>query len=299
MRKLSPESSLRSCRIPLMPASATAMAAARTEPPNNASPPTTYPSIIMTTAASRATGTAATSSSASSVTAIMALAGLPGVCCAYQPVITLTSQGPEPVTGPGLPKQHDMSCHLPSTRLSIRIIPRPSGALTAGGHPPRHAACQGVHLGSFLLTDGFAAGVQEAAARGVVHRNRTLIAQHVDHGEELGLGHVHAHPGRRVGVAGNRVPRRHHVHISQSARSAVQPDDGPIPLVPVRAAVDLIVVSRDLPSCNHDHPSRRPRRLVRRVVLAHNDGRPARGHHEHRAILAYGLVVEVDADDGV
>jgi hypothetical protein len=42
-----PESSLRRCRIPLMPASATAMAAARTEPPNSASPPTTYPTIII------------------------------------------------------------------------------------------------------------------------------------------------------------------------------------------------------------------------------------------------------------
>src|ERR1700691_2315131 len=87
-----------------MPASATATAAARTEPPKSASPPTTYPSIIMTTAASRATGTAATSNSASSVTAIMALADLPGIRSAYQPVITLTSQGPEPVSGPRLPK---------------------------------------------------------------------------------------------------------------------------------------------------------------------------------------------------
>src|SRR5213076_2848863 len=87
-----------------MPASATATAAARTEPPNSASPPTTYPSIIMTTAVSRATGTAATSSSASSVTAIMALAGLSGIRSAYQPVNTLTSQGPEPVKGPGLPQ---------------------------------------------------------------------------------------------------------------------------------------------------------------------------------------------------
>ena len=56
------------------------MAAARTEPPDSASPPATYPSIIMTTVASRATGTAATTtSSASSVTPIVALAGLPGV----------------------------------------------------------------------------------------------------------------------------------------------------------------------------------------------------------------------------
>src|SRR6185369_10072421 len=51
-------------------------------------------------AASRATGTAATSSSASSVTAIMALADRSGVRSAYQPVITLTSQGPEPVKRP-------------------------------------------------------------------------------------------------------------------------------------------------------------------------------------------------------
>src|SRR5215468_1271139 len=38
---------------------------------------------------------------------------------------------------------------------------------------------------------------------------------------------------------------------------------------------------------------------VRRVALGHHDGRPARGYHEHRAILAHGLIVEVDADDGV
>src|SRR5580700_316891 len=87
-----------------MPASVTAITAARTEPPNSASPPTTYPSIIMTTAASRATGTAATSNTASRVTAIMALADQPGIRSAYQPVITLTSQGPEPVNGPRLPK---------------------------------------------------------------------------------------------------------------------------------------------------------------------------------------------------
>ena len=53
----------------------------------------------------------------SSVTAIMALAGLSGARCAYQLVITLTSQGPEPVTGPRLPKQHDMSCPLLSQRV--------------------------------------------------------------------------------------------------------------------------------------------------------------------------------------
>jgi predicted enzyme related to lactoylglutathione lyase len=70
----------------------------------------------------------------------MALADLSGVRSAYQPVITLTSQGPEPVKGPDLPKQHDMSCPPLSTRLSIRIIPQPSGALTAGEHPPRHTA---------------------------------------------------------------------------------------------------------------------------------------------------------------
>src|SRR6202022_172198 len=95
-----------------MPASATATAATRTEPPNSASPPTTYPSIIMTTPASRATGTAATSSSASNVTAITALADLPGICCAYQPVITFTSQSPEPFKGPDLSEEHDMSCVL-------------------------------------------------------------------------------------------------------------------------------------------------------------------------------------------
>src|SRR6478672_3797555 len=31
----------------------------------------------------------------------------------------------------------------------------------------------------------------------------------------------------------------------------------------------------------------------------HDDGCPARRYHQHRAILAHGLVVEVDADDGV
>ena len=90
----------------------------------------------MTTAASRATGTAATSNSASSVTAIMALADLSGVRPAYQPVITLTSQGPEPASGPRLPKQHDMSCPpVVNAPRSIRIIPQPSAALTAGEHP--------------------------------------------------------------------------------------------------------------------------------------------------------------------
>jgi hypothetical protein len=39
-----------------------------------------------------------------------------------------------------------------------------------------------VHLRSFPFADGFAAGVQEAASRGVVHRNGALIAQYVDHG---------------------------------------------------------------------------------------------------------------------
>jgi hypothetical protein len=51
------------------------------------------------------------------------LADLSGVRSAYQPVITLTSQGPEPVKAPGIPSQHDMSCPLSSTQLSIRIIP--------------------------------------------------------------------------------------------------------------------------------------------------------------------------------
>ena len=80
------------------------MAATRIEPPNSASPPTTCPSSIMITAASRATGTAATSSSASSVRATTALADVSGVRSAYQPVITLTSQRPALFTGPGLPK---------------------------------------------------------------------------------------------------------------------------------------------------------------------------------------------------
>src|SRR6185437_14903898 len=35
------------------------------------------------------------------------------------------------------------------------------------------------------------------------------------------------------------------------------------------------------------------------VALRHDDGRPARRYHQHRAILAHGLVVEVDADDRV
>jgi hypothetical protein len=65
----------------------------------------------------------------------MARADLPGVRSAYQPVITFTSQGPEPVKA----QQHDMSCPQLSTRLSIRIIPQPPGALTAGEHPPRHS----------------------------------------------------------------------------------------------------------------------------------------------------------------
>src|SRR5215471_17421570 len=53
-RKLLPETSLRRCRIPLMPATATATAAARIEPPKSASPPATFPSSMMTTPASRA-----------------------------------------------------------------------------------------------------------------------------------------------------------------------------------------------------------------------------------------------------
>ena len=57
----------------------------------------------MTTAASRASGTAATTSSASSVTTIMALADLPVARSAYQPVIMLTSQGPAPVIGQACP----------------------------------------------------------------------------------------------------------------------------------------------------------------------------------------------------
>src|SRR5262249_42187014 len=95
-RKLPPETSLRRCRIPPMPASATAVAAARTEPPNSASPPTTCPSIIMTIPASRATGTTATSRSASSGTASTALADLSGARSTSQPVTTLTSQGQSP-----------------------------------------------------------------------------------------------------------------------------------------------------------------------------------------------------------
>jgi hypothetical protein len=42
----------------------------------------------------------------------MALADLSGVRSAYQPVITLTSPGPEPAKARGLPTQHDMSCPL-------------------------------------------------------------------------------------------------------------------------------------------------------------------------------------------
>src|SRR6266567_9054845 len=122
-----------------MPASATAVAAARTEPPNSASPPATDPSIIMTTAASRATGTAATSSSAASVTAIMALAGLSGVRSAYQPVITLTPQGPELIKGPAYPSTRYVVSFIVNAPLD-QNHPVTAGALTAGGHPPRHAA---------------------------------------------------------------------------------------------------------------------------------------------------------------
>ena len=107
----SPESSLRRCRIPLMPAIATVWRRRGSSRRDSASPPTTYPSIIMTTAASSATGTAATSSSASSVTAIMALADLSGVRSAYQPVIMLTSPGPELLKGPGLP--NNTICRVP------------------------------------------------------------------------------------------------------------------------------------------------------------------------------------------
>src|SRR5690348_4682965 len=115
------------------------MAAARTEPPNSASPPTTYPSIIMTTAASRATGTAATSSSASSVTAIMALADLSGVRSAYQPVITLTSQSPEPVKAQAY--LTNTTCRVLYGQRGPRSeSSRNRPAHFAGGHPPRHAA---------------------------------------------------------------------------------------------------------------------------------------------------------------
>src|SRR5690348_7136186 len=90
-----------------MPASVTATAAARTEPPNSASPPTTCPRIIMTTPASRATGTAATSSSASSVTAITNLADRSGIPSVRHLVITFTSQ--DPANGPPPQEQDDMS----------------------------------------------------------------------------------------------------------------------------------------------------------------------------------------------
>src|SRR5262249_61371784 len=60
---------------------------------------------------------------------------LSGVRSTYQPVTTLTSQGPEPVKCPGLLRQHDMSRPLRSTRLAIRIIPWPSAAVTVGGQP--------------------------------------------------------------------------------------------------------------------------------------------------------------------
>src|SRR5215467_2152829 len=140
-----PDSSLRSCRIPLMPASATAMAAARTEPPNSASPPTTYPRIIITTAASRATGTAATSSSASSVTAIVALAGLSGVRSAYQTVITLTSQGPEPSRAQTHPATRYVVLSIANAPLA-QNHPAAVRRLTQGEHPPRHADVDRHHV---------------------------------------------------------------------------------------------------------------------------------------------------------
>src|SRR6266516_722319 len=59
--------------------------------------------------------------------------------------------------------------------------------------------------------------------------------------------------------------------------------DDPIPLVPVRAAVELIVVSHDLPGCSHDYPSRRPRCPVsisqRRMM---SDPEPASAHVRSR-----------------
>ena len=67
-------------------------------------------------------------------------ADLPGARSAYQPVITLTPQDPK------LPQQHDMSCSLSSTRLPVRIIPQPAGALTAGEHPQRRAAEEDVAM---------------------------------------------------------------------------------------------------------------------------------------------------------
>src|SRR5215472_174953 len=111
--KLALESSLRRCCIPVMPASATAIAAASTEPPNSASPPTTCPSIVMITATSRAAGTAVSSSNARSVTAVTALADLPGVRSACQPVIKPHLASPAlPQTGTPTRHQHDMSCSL-------------------------------------------------------------------------------------------------------------------------------------------------------------------------------------------
>src|SRR5262249_43195183 len=78
--------------------------------PNSASPPTTCPSIIMITAASRAAGTAASSSSASAVTAITALADLADVRSVCQPVITLTSLARSASRARATHQQHDMSC---------------------------------------------------------------------------------------------------------------------------------------------------------------------------------------------
>src|SRR4029077_18345000 len=95
------------------------------------SPPATFPSSIMTTPASRATGIAATSSSASSVTAITALADLSAVRSAYQPVITPTSQGSSPSEDRAQPTHITRyAAFLHSTHLTIRIIPLPSSALT-------------------------------------------------------------------------------------------------------------------------------------------------------------------------
>src|SRR5436190_14742111 len=46
-------------------------------------------------------------------------------------------------------------------------------------------------------------------------------------------------------------------------------------------------------------PSARAAQAICCVALRHDDGRPARRYHQHRSILADGLIVEVDADDGV
>src|SRR5215467_3066019 len=164
--KLALESSLRRCCIPVMPASATAIAAASTEPPNSASPPTTCPRIIMITAASRAAGMATSSSSASSVTAITALADLPGVCSSCQSVITPTSLAPEYDKAVASLQQHDMSCPLVVNAPIDQDVP--AAARDVARNPlvaslgSRAVLCTGTRISPWLLRNS---GVPNRSAR--------------------------------------------------------------------------------------------------------------------------------------